>query len=237
MNLYVAIDILILAFPLALSFDRRVRYFRSWPFVGLAAVLIGAPFEAWLSVMTVNGAWGFSPEYAGSLRILSLPLGELGFFLAVPFSCLFIYEVVAAYAPDREHRGDGSTRHRGVLPWAAAAVALAVAAFALRSRLYTSTVLAAAAVFLLLAVLLRPGLLASRRFWLTVALAYIPFLIFNGLLTALPVVTYGEKAILGPRLLTIPVEDFLYSFSLLGLTVLAYELVRGRSTRSYAPSR
>jgi lycopene cyclase domain-containing protein len=231
MSFYLALDLLIVAFPLALSFDRKVGYFRKWPYVGLAAVLVGAPFITWDSLMTISGAWSFSERYAGSLRIFSLPLGELGFFLAVPFSCLFIFEVVRAYS--REHTLPG-----GRLAWAAAAAAIAAAAILLRSRLYSSTVLAATAVFLLLAVILTPSMLASRRFWLTIALAYVPFLIFNGLLTALPVVIYGEGAILGFRLGTIPVEDFLYSFSLLGLTILAYDLVRRRgATQSPALSR
>jgi lycopene cyclase domain-containing protein len=143
MSLYLALDLLIVAFPLALSFDRKVGYFRKWPHVGLASVFVGVPFIAWDSLMTMHGAWGFTESYAGSLRIFSLPLGELGFFLAVPFSCLFIYETVGAYFRERTLAG-------GRVPWLAASFFCAAAAILLRSRLYTATVLAVTSAFLLL---------------------------------------------------------------------------------------
>jgi lycopene cyclase domain-containing protein len=223
MNLYLALDLLIAAFPVALSFDRKVGYFHRWPAAILAAALVAVPFVAWDAVMTTAGAWGFNARFAGTFRVLSLPLGELGFFLAVPFSCLFIYEAVGAYSRE-------DTRAGRRLPWLAAVAACAVAAVLLRGRLYTSTVLAATAAFLLLAALFAPGLLSSGRFWLAIGLSYLPFLIFNGILTAFPVVTYGEKAIVGIRLGSIPAEDFLYSFSLLGFTILAYTQMPRRDT-------
>ena len=137
----------------------------------------------------------------------------------VPFSCLFIYEAVRAYVSER-------APGRGRLPWLAAAAACAAAAVLLRARLYTCTVLAAASAFFLAAALVAPGLLWGRRFWIAIGLSYVPFLLFNGILTGLPVVTYGEKAIVGIRLLSIPAEDFFYSFSLLGFAMLAYTRVR-----------
>ncbi len=213
MNLYLALDILIAALPAALSFHGKVRYFRKWPAASLAAVLVGIPFVAWDAVMTRSGAWSFNAGYAGNLRILSLPLGELFFFLAVPFSCLFIYEAVGAYSREKTTGGR--------FPWLAASAACAAGAVLLRGRLYTSTVLAATCAFLLLAAFLS-RLLSSRRFWLAIGLSYAPFLLFNGILTALPVVSYGKMAIIGVRVGSIPVEDFLYSFCLLGFTILAY---------------
>jgi lycopene cyclase domain-containing protein len=215
MNLYLALDVLIAAFPIALSFHRKVRSFHEWRAAALAALLVGIPFIAWDAFMTLNGAWGFSEKYAGSLRILLLPPGELGFFLSVPFSCLFIYQAVGAYFKERTLAG-------GRLPWLAVSAACAAAAVLLRGRLYTSTVLSVTGAFLLVAVLLSPDLLSSRRFWLAIGLSYVPFLIFNGILTALPVVTYGEKAIIGIRVGSIPVEDFLYSFALVGFAILAF---------------
>lgn len=220
MGLYLWLDLLIIAFPLALSFDRKVRYVRRWPAALASAVLVGAPFLAWDSFMSARGAWGFTDRFAGTFRFLSLPLGEFAFFLAVPFSCLFIYEVVRAYVPEKILR-------IGRLPWIAAAAVCAGAAFLLRARLYTSTVLAAAALFFAIAAAFAPDALARRRFWISILVSYVPFLIANGVLTALPVVTYGDQAILGFRVSTIPIEDFLYSFSLLGFNLLAYRLFRG----------
>jgi lycopene cyclase domain-containing protein len=48
-------------------------------------------------------------------------------------------------------------------------------------------------------------------------------LLANGYLTWRPIVIYGEAFNLGIRLWTIPVEDFFYGFSLIGLTVILWE--------------
>jgi lycopene cyclase domain-containing protein len=220
-SLYLALDFLVAAFPLALSFDRRVRYARRWPAAALSAVIVCVPFAAWDSLMSARGAWGFNPAYAGSVRVAFLPPAELLFFLVVPFACLFLYEVAS------EYWGGGAPRARRA-PWFAAAAACAALAAAAWPRLYTSSVLAAAALFLLLAALAAPALLAGRAFWLGLLLSFAPFLLANGVLTALPVVTYAPWAILGPRAYTIPLEDFLYSFTLLGFCILVYRSLRDR---------
>jgi len=127
--------------------------------------------------------------------------------------------VITAYVPERS---PGSAR----IPWISAAVLLAVGAILFRARLYTSSVALSAALFLVLAAILSPNTLGSRVFWLSVAASYAPFLVANGALTSIPVVTYAKWAILGPRVFSIPIEDFLYSFSLLGFTFLTYRSLR-----------
>jgi lycopene cyclase domain-containing protein len=47
-------------------------------------------------------------------------------------------------------------------------------------------------------------------------------LVFNGFLTARPVVLYGEAFQLGLRIYTIPVEDFLYGFGLMSWVMLVF---------------
>ncbi len=220
MNLYLWILLAITALPLALSFDRRVHYVDRWPVVFAAAAVVGIPYLAWDVLKTEAGVWGFSEEHAGALRILGLPLPEILFFIAVPFSCLFIYEVVRTYFRSR------------YLPvprwvWSVPAAALVALAALYRDRIYTVTVLGSVALFLVLAAVLRPKLLAGRHFWLAMLLSYLPFLIFNGLLTAVPIVMYKDTETWGFRVYTIPLEDFFYSFSLLGFNILVYEILKG----------
>jgi lycopene cyclase domain-containing protein len=205
-NLYLWIDLAILAVPLVLSFDRKVRYVRRWPAVLCSALVIAAVYLPWDVLKTAYRVWGFSERYAGTYRLLGLPPGELLFFLVVPFSCLFIYEVVRAYFPERLWP---------VPVWVWLGLVF-------RAQAYTFSVMVAVAAFFTLAALLLPGLLRSRHFWLAMLLSYVPFLIFNGLLTALPVVVYNDAENWGVRVYTIPLEDFLYSFSLLGLNLLVY---------------
>ena len=101
MNLYLWIDLAILAIPLALSFDRKVRYVLAWPAVLASAAAVAAVFIPWDILKTAAGVWGFNARHVGAFRFFGLPAGELLFFLVVPFSCLFLYEVVQAYFRER----------------------------------------------------------------------------------------------------------------------------------------
>jgi lycopene cyclase domain-containing protein len=221
MSLYIGLDLLVMAAPILLSFDRRVRYVKRWPAVLASSAVVGILFLIWDAFMASRGAWVFSEFYAGQFRLFHLPPGEFLFFLAVPFACVFIYEVVSAYVPEK-------TFPAGKLPWLAAAAAFTIAATAAAPRLYTSTVLAVTALFFLSSAVFAPALLSSGRFWISIAISYVPFLISNGVLTALPVVTYSDEATLGIRAWTIPLEDFFYSFSLLGFVFFAYSFFRGK---------
>jgi lycopene cyclase domain-containing protein len=217
MSFYVLLDLLILAGPLALSFDRKVRYVRRWPQALGSSLLILAVYGAWDAWMSSRGDWAFSVRHAGHLRWFWLPPGEYLFFLAVPFSCLFIYEVVRSYVPEKQR----ITRPGR---WLAVTTALLLLAVLFRRQNYTFTVLISVAAFLTYAVVLLPELLGSRHFWLAILASYLPFLIVNGLLTALPVVLYDPRAIWGIRITSIPLEDFLFSFSMLGFSMLSYRL-------------
>ncbi len=217
MSLYVLLDLLILAAPLALSFDRRVRYVRLWPQALMSSLLILTVYGVWDAWMASRGDWAFNPGYAGHARWFWLPPGEYLFFLAVPFSCLFIYEVVRAYLPEKQRRVHPAW-------WLPPITVLLGLAVLFRQQNYTSTVLISVAVFLVYAAVLLPELLGSRHFWLALLASYLPFLVFNGLLTALPVVLYNPRAIWGARVYSIPLEDFLFSFSMLGFSVLSYRL-------------
>jgi lycopene cyclase domain-containing protein len=52
---------------------------------------------------------------------------------------------------------------------------------------------------------------------------FIFILIINGYLTWRPIVIYGEAFYLGIRVFTIPVEDFLFGFSLITLNLIIWE--------------
>jgi lycopene cyclase domain-containing protein len=225
-NLYLWIDLAILAIPLALSFDRKVRYVRAWPAVFASTAVVAAVFVPWDILKTAAGVWGFNLRHVGAFAFFGLPAGELLFFVVVPFSCLFIYEVVQAYFRERPVR----VARRA---WLLLAGGLAVLGALFHRQVYTLTVLVAVAAVLLLAALWQPDLLASFRFWLTMVLTYIPFLVFNGILTSVPLVVYNDAEIWGARVRTIPLEDFFYSFSLIALSILIYRPMRRRWVRAH----
>src|SRR5688572_20985939 len=120
---YLAVNVLVILFPLLFSFERQVRFVRRWRYAWPAIALTAAAFVVWDHFFTAHGLWTFNPKYITGYRILGLPVEEVLFFFTVPYACLFIYAVVGervAWRPPRT-----------AVLWsmgAAAAVLLAVAA-------------------------------------------------------------------------------------------------------------
>ncbi|MFP4267274.1 MAG: lycopene cyclase domain-containing protein [Spirochaetaceae bacterium] len=232
MSVYLLLDLLVLSAPLLLSFDKKVAFYRRWPAVGFSILIVGGVFVLWDVGATLRGDWSFSKEYTGGLRIAGLPLEEILFFVVVPYACIFILEVVRAYFPEREFRFSR---------WAAAVLGLlfVLAGLIFYRYPYTLTVLVVTGVFFLFAGIIGRRELGRRSFWLALAISYVPFVIANGVLTGMPVVLYGEGHILGIRIGTIPLEDFFYSFAMLGFNFLVFLLVRDAwyLGRSPGPSR
>lgn len=218
MSRYLLLDILVAAGPLALSFDRKVHFYAQWPAVFAAIVVVGSVYLLWDSWFAARGHWGFNPAYVGRVRLFGLPLEEVLFFVTVPYACLFVYEVVRAYTAE--------VAFEAPAPLVAAAVlAFVLVAAVFRRRVYTAVAMLSCAAFLSAAAIADPAMLGSRQFWLSIAITYLPFMIANGVLTALPVVTYSPGAVWGIRVTTIPLEDFFYNFSMLAFETLVYRAV------------
>jgi lycopene cyclase domain-containing protein len=132
---------------------------------------------------------------------------------------MFIYESVAYYTENRR------LRIPGVSVVAVSLEFLAVASV-FSHQGYTMKALVACAAFLACALLIRPEFIMTTRYWVWLGICYIPFLVVNTLLTALPVVEYNPRVILGPRIGTIPVEDFFYNFSMISFYGLFYVLFK-----------
>ncbi len=100
---------------------------------------------------------------------------------------------------------------------------------------YTLSALASVPLVVLVdLLLLRTRLLRRRVFWASYALVLFFQLIANGILTGFDVVRYDPGAILGLRVAWAPVEDLLFGFSLVTLT-LSWWVWLGR-VRRWAPS-
>ncbi|MDQ7911439.1 lycopene cyclase domain-containing protein [Phytohabitans sp. ZYX-F-186] len=68
-------------------------------------------------------------------------------------------------------------------------------------------------------VVLRTRLLRRRVFWATYPIVVFFQLISNGILTGRGIVRYDPEAVLGPRVVYAPVEDLLFGFALVLLTL------------------
>ncbi len=72
--LYLAVDLAVIGIPLALSFDRKVRFARFWPALFPAIGIMMAVFMPWDIAFTANGIWGFNEAYLSGIWLLGLPL-------------------------------------------------------------------------------------------------------------------------------------------------------------------
>lgn len=104
-------------------------------------------------------------------------------------------------------------------------------------REYTvAAVIAVGAVVGLEVKLLRTGLLRTRAYWIAMAICYGFMIAVNGWLTKLsaPIVLYDERRTTGWRVpWDIPVEDYLFGFALLTLTMVLWDAAgRRRATGS-----
>ena len=235
MNHYTYLFILLgaLAGPFALSFDKKVHFYKKWKHVLAAMILPALFYIVWDNWFTSAGVWSFNKDYILNIFVYLLPLEEVLFFLVVPYCCLFIYECILSYFPDIRctRTADYALGILGLL--------LLIAAIIFRDRMYTSVTLVLNAFFI--------GVLLSCRsyfksfhtnaFFISYAIILIPFMIVNGFLTAIPVVLYNDAENLGLRIYTIPVEDVFYGMLLFGMNVAIYERLKERISRKYAKEK
>ncbi|CAN5119383.1 hypothetical protein BH09BAC1_BH09BAC1_24230 [soil metagenome] len=221
MPIYLYLILFTAFFPLALSFDKRVSFVSYWRYFFPAMGVVALVFLAWDYLFTSWGIWGFNEEYLLGIYIANLPLEEVLFFAVVPYACVFIYECLRHYLPKAYLQPAAPYISIFLL------VALPIIALLHISAFYTSVTFLAAAFF----VLLSQFILKVKWmgwFYLAYFVCLVPFLIVNGILTAMPVVWYNDAHNLGIRLYSIPVEDTIYCLLLLLMNVLVYEALKGR---------
>ncbi len=74
-------------------------------------------------------------------------------------------------------------------------------------------------------VVLKTRLILNRKFWVFWCVMFVLIFAVNGYLTWRPVVIYGEEYFMNIRLFTIPIEDFLYGFSLITMNIVLWEFI------------
>lgn len=228
---YLIINLFIILLPFGFSFESKLSFYKKWKQLFSAMLPVSLGFIVWDILATARGHWSFNPDYVTGIKLLNLPAEEVLFFITVPYSCLFVYEVICWYSlknplsVKRQQLIDEYIKQRRVLEKMRllAVVAFGVAFFILLTTKleYTGVVLLASA-----ATSLCIGQWIKERayaWWM--ALCLILFFVTNSFLTALPVVLYGAEFSLGARVGRIPVEDFVYNWSLLNLYLYSYRKV------------
>ncbi|MHA4806779.1 lycopene cyclase domain-containing protein [Flavitalea flava] len=227
-SLYLLIDFFTVIVPFLFSFHPRIKFYREWKAFFPATLLVALLFIIWDSLFTRLGVWHFNPRYVMGLYFWELPAEEILFFLCIPYSCVFTYFCLDYYC--RENKINLAWKMQTDLIFCTAfSVLLLFTGFWFLRNLYTSvTFITTAILCLFLKFILKIDWFGKAV--IVYALLMIPFFIVNGLLTGTgpdePVVIYNNAENTGIRLLTIPVEDFVYGFELILLNLLFYKVFR-----------
>ena len=229
MSLYGWVILCTILGPFALSFDKKVAFFRQIRFVFPAILLVGSCFLVWDDFFTRKEIWGFTPKYLAGIYLSKLPLEEVLFFLVVPYACVFIYACLGAYFP--KLNPSAFSRVFSIV-FCGFGLVLLVLGF---GNWYT---MSACILAILLVLVFDFWKKASwyPRFALTYTIAIVPFLVVNGILTGAvtpePIVWYSENHIVGWRIVTIPVEDLYYNMGMLLPVVALYTFFARRAGKA-----
>lgn len=218
-SLYLILDGITILFPLLLSFDKKVAFYKGWKAVLIAILAIGIPFVIWDIAFTKMGVWGFNPDYLTGFNMANLPVEEVLFFVVVPYACTFIYACVKAYFPKLRLTGFNRVFYALLIIYG-----LAVLFFGWGGWYsMTASLLALVSVWYFL----KLKKLNLKYLPLSFLIALVPFFIVNGVLTGTgienPIVWYNDAENMGVRLFTIPMEDVIYGWSLLACNITIYE--------------
>lgn len=215
-----------LAGPLALSFDKKVAFYKKWKYLFPSMILPAAFYIVWDMWFTHRSVWSFNPDHITGMHVGNLPLEEVLFFFVVPYCCVFIYECIRCYFPQVNDRLMPSGRKVFII----LAFICFLAGMLQIDKYYTGYTFLLLSLFMALVYLL-PRFFRGFdmvSFLVSYLIVLIPFLIVNGFLTAIPVVLYDDMENLGIRIYTIPFEDMFYGMLLVMMNVAGVERMRNK---------
>ncbi len=217
---YLLFNLTVVLGPVASQFSRQIKSVSRWRLKLRVSVIVMIPYVIW-DALVAGSHWQFNTAYTLDFRFFSLPIEEWLFFITVPFGCLLVWETLPQV--DRWLARLRSLRHIRNVLYAALPVGIWVFS---TGKQYTGLVLCCFGFVGLMDMLLRTDLLLRPKTYLYLAIVAGLILVFNGYLTARPVVMYGEVYQMGYRIWTIPIEDFGYGFTMMLFNTMLYEKLK-----------
>ena len=226
MSTYLFVLVSSVFLPILFSFHKRIQFHKKASHVFKSIFLCSIIFIVWDVIYTEMGVWGFSPKHHLDVLFAGLPLEEILFFYAIPFCCLFSYFVF-------KNNISIKPLEISVKIYFVLGIGFLLLSYLFIDKAYTLSVcIFSAAILFILAYKPQPWFSVFLFSFILISLG--PFLLVNGVLTGLldsvsPPVWYNDSENLGIRLMTIPVEDFFYSFSLLFSCTYIFEFLERKS--------
>lgn len=226
--LYLALDFITIAIPLACSFYPKANFSKKWKYVWPSILATSIIFILWDIVFTEKGIWGFNPRYVLGIYLYNLPMEEVLFFICIPYACMFLYEALKVLIKT-DWLGDFASTISIIL-----CIFLISLGLLNMQRSYTSYTFIVTGSFLgCIQLIWRQTFLG--RFFVSFLFTLVPFFIINGILTggmtSEPVVWYNPSEMIGIRIFTIPFEDIFFGMLLLLVNIFLFEHLQKDATK------
>ncbi|BAV07473.1 lycopene cyclase domain-containing protein [Filimonas lacunae] len=210
---YLLVNFLTVIFCFIFSFHPKIHFNHYFlPYIK-SSIIVAIPFIIWDAWFTKAGVWWFNDRYLLGIRLLGLPIEEWLFFICIPFSCLFTWFVIQKHwrLPKYTARFQQYFTLIGIF-------ACLVITASCTGKIYPFvTFLVAAASLFYLQFIARVSWIVEISCVYTLLL--IPFFIVNGVLTGTgleePIVNYNPATFFNIRILTVPIEDAVYGYTLI----------------------
>jgi lycopene cyclase domain-containing protein len=231
MWLYSTMLICTISAPFFLSFDKKLQFYKLWKFI-LPSILVVAFFYIIFDIyLTKLGIWGFNQRYHFNILIFNLPLEECLFFIAIPYSSIFLHFSIVLYFPKLQLSNKVSNILSVLLIFV-----LAIVILLYFNKIYTIYVFSILIVALIISIFDKSRTINS--YYVSFLFILVPFFVVNAILTGCfideEIVWYNNAQNLGIRIFTIPIEDVGYAFGLILLNLLLINKLRNHVDKKFS---
>jgi len=182
--------------------------------------LVAIPFILWDIYFTKNGVWWFNYDYVIGLKIAGLPIEEILFFFCIPFSCVFTYFCLNKFFDLR-----WANSFNNIIVFITIIVCVVIALLHY-DKIYTLVTAVATTLSVIYFHFINPKDWIGKAS-LVYTILMLGFFPVNGVLTGTgienPIVNYNPEDFMGIRILTIPVEDAVYGYTMFLWNIFLFE--------------
>ena len=220
MTYYYKILIFSFIIPFIFSFHPKLKFYKKFNLILKSIPITALPYIIWDIFFTKWGIWSFSNIHSSNIYIYNLPIEEVLFFLIIPFCCIYTFHALEIYNISF-FKSKNWKLINTIL-----AIILIIIGLANYSRFYTLVCFVLCAAIILIISNIQNNI-DYNLFYTFFIIIMIPFIIVNGALTGAffdqTVVSYNPNEFLGYRLITIPLEDIIYSYQLMLVNIFIYK--------------
>lgn len=217
--LYVGFNVaIILSIIVASIFRKNLKLPQVLPTV--CALITILELGVFFDVVVVGKFWSFSYDKTLGFSLFNIPFEEYLFFLTVPYICLLLWvylqQSITSQLIVKKTVGCWGIIMFLFIGWLAM----------LHQTYYLSIVMVCIACICILQFLFNNFLVLQKNYLVFTGIVLVLTCMSDWYLTAQKIIVYNPAVLIGVHILTIPLEDFIYSILMVLITVFIYETVK-----------